>query len=211
MVTNEQLNNCFLRIDSPDLGDGPDPKTIGSELFFTSMPPDVGSSKSANVSPVHILGRANPLWVYAYSDERSWNLELKFFSTVQTVRNIQDLGSLDDNTAGDINNTEVKEQVLDKVNWCESLVYPIYKDSLSRGIPKLTFVFGDMLNTSVICTDVQTSFPGPWYVKSANTVGFPMFAIVNMTLKHTGGRSYSHLDVRSNLHNGPQLNDRRLV
>ncbi len=197
-----EINNCFLRIDTDisKLGDKGQNVPRGNTLNFTNMPPEVGSTKSANATPIPILGRANPLWVYSYSSERSWNLELRFFVTQQDT--FTDLDPSSNNAAGVINSFDVRQQVLDKVNWCESLVYPIYIEGISRGIPKLLFVFGNMLSVKCICTDVNTSFSGPWYITSENTVGYPMYGIVNLTLKQIDGRSLSHLDVRGNKHNG---------
>ena len=84
----ESLANCFLRIDltNEELGDGPAPKRDSNTLFFTNIPGDVGSAKSADLTPVNILGRSNPLWVYSSSNDRSWNLELQFFAAVTNSR-----------------------------------------------------------------------------------------------------------------------------
>jgi len=205
------LNNCFLRIEgaTDKLGDGPKPGGVGSSavlgniLQFSNLPPELGNSKSASVSPIHILGRSSPLYVYSYSDERAWNLELKFFADTQ---NRAGGAQLLEPRFTDPINKQIREQVLDKLNWCESLIYPIYKEGISRGLPRVTFVFGDMLNVPVICTDVSTSIPGPWFIKSSGSVGFPMFGVANLTLKQVGQTSFSHLDVRSNIHNGAKVN-----
>ena len=114
-------------------------------------------------------------------------------------------GSIPPAAAKSINNFDVRQQVLDKVNWCESLVYPIYIEGISRGIPQVLFVFGEMLSVKCICTDVNTSFGGPWYITSENTVGYPMYGVVNLTLKQIGGGGISHLDVRNNKHNGKPI------
>jgi hypothetical protein len=200
----EEISNCFLQIDRPlsQLGDGEPTAPIGNKLLFTSMPPELGSSKQANISPIHILGRANPLWVYSNSSERSWNLELKFFVTVNSIRVA---GVVPGSVAKSINDFDVREQVLDKVNWCESLVYPIYIDGLSRGVPEVLFFFGDTLRVKCICTDVNTSFPGPWYIKAPGEVGYPMHAAVNLTLKQLGNKYTNHIDVRNNRHNGKSV------
>jgi hypothetical protein len=187
--------NCFLRLDADGYSgtDGPPgaKPRVGEQLDFNSMPPELGSVKSATVAPVPIIGRANPLFVYSHSDERAWNLELKFFAVEDNFKN-----------SGDDINESVRRQVLDRLNWCESLVYPVYKNGISRGLPTMLFVFGDMLNVKVICTDVSTSVPGPHYIKAKNLIGYPLFGIANLTLKQIGGRSFSHLDVRHNIHNG---------
>lgn len=227
MPFQEKQTNCFLKIENGDLGDGPPAGSrgsVGERLDFTNMPSDVGSSKAANVQPINILGRSNPLWVYGFSDERSWNLELSFFAVSpqasgeplsdpngeeanqQKSEASKLRGSPRRESAYDDVNEIVRQQVLDKMNWCESLVYPIYKEGLSRGLPNLLFVFGDMLSVNVICTDVQSSYPGPHYLKKHGAVGYPMYGICNLTLKQIGGRSFSHLDVRANIHNGKQIN-----
>ena len=85
-ASREYIENGFLRVSaSQNLGTGGSngylSANIGETLKFQSMPAELGSTKSASYTPIQILGRANPLWVYGYSDERAWQLELKFFVT----------------------------------------------------------------------------------------------------------------------------------
>jgi hypothetical protein len=201
----EFIENGFLRVTSSDLGDGgtgSQSRRGANTLKFQSMPPELGTSKSAEFTPVPIIGRANPLWVYGSSGERAWNLELKFF-VVSPPTNFSER----EEGAGlsvDQVNEACKIAVTDKINWCEALVYPIIKNGLSQGPPTIQFVFGDLINVNCICTDVQTSYPGPWYIKSVGNVGWPMYGIVNVTLKQIGGGSISYRDVRDNLHNSPR-------
>ena len=209
-IFNEYIENGFLRVGgSQSLGDG---TTRTSTLYFQSMPGELGTSKAANYTPINILGRANPLQIYSNSGERSWNLELKFFVTefddsgapqIDIDRAVQDTNERADATTkyeGD----QVRVQVADKVNWCEALTYPIYRNNLSQGTAKIQFVFGDMINVNCICTSAQTSYPGPWSIKSKSLIGWPMYAVVNLTLTQIGGASISYRDVTNNLHNSPR-------
>ncbi len=208
-VRNEYIENGYLRVGggSQVLGDGPTAK-LPRLLTFQSMPGDLGSSKAANYTPINILGRANPIQIYSNSGQRAWNLELKFFVTElpeSTEARINAAFNAGDPNASIINtaNDAVREQVLDKVNWCEALTYPIYVNNLSQGTAQVQFVFGDMINANCVCTDVQSSFPGPWYLKTNSMVGYPMYAIVNLTLVQIGGASFSYFDVIQNNHNSP--------
>jgi len=201
----EYIENAYLRV-SGDLGDTRSTRqgirgTDTNTLRFQCTPPELGTSKAASYTPVQILGRANPLWIYGYSDERAWSLELKFF--VVDFANNTTPGQSDEALTVALHES-AREQVVDKVNWCEALVYPIYKNGLSQGPPTVQFVFGNYINVNCICTDVQTSVPGPWTVSSRSEVGWPMQGIVNLTLKQIGGASLSYKDVRDNLHNSPR-------
>jgi len=204
-VEQEYIENCFLMVGvgGQSLGDG---AARSSTLRFQNTPSELGTSKLANYQPVTILGRANPLWIYSSSGPRSWNLELKFVATGPAVFE-------DDYVLGDkivegatvkAINKSIKNQVADKVNWCEALVYPIYRNNISQGTAKINFVFGDMINTTCICTDVQSSYPGPWYVTSGSNLGWPIQAVVNLTLTQIGGASLSYDDVVNNRHNNPK-------
>ena len=207
----EYIENCYLQIDSTvDLGKGGAKKGVSDNriLKFRSTP-ELSTSKSAEFAAVPILGRANPIHVYGSSSEKAWNLELKFFA--------EDFGNgragdqvefvFETGAASGIRkaNEEVRRQVTDKINWCEALTYPIYSLSgVSQGPPSVSFVFGDLLNTRCICTDVQVSYPGPWFIKADAMLGWPMYGIVNLTLKQIGGGSTSYRDVRDNLHQNPK-------
>ena len=199
----EYIENAYLRV-SGDLGDTTSTRQVSrnrNTLKFQCMPAELGNGKSASYTPVQILGRANPLWIYGYSDERAWNLELKFFC-VDFPTNVDP--SVDDEAQTTALNEAARSQVVDQINWCEALVYPVYKNGLSQGPPTVQFVFGDYLNVNCICTDVQTSLPGPWTINNRSSVGWPMYGVCNLTLKQIGGASISYKDVRDNLHNSPR-------
>ena len=149
-------STCFLRIETkgpPTSGSNtPNPDTLTDTLYFTNIPDDIGSSKQANINPTTILGRSETIKTYGSSGGRAWNLNLQFFAT----------------DAGASWEEDVKKAVVDKVNWCESLVYPQYINRLSQGPPLVRFIFGDYLNVLTLCTSVQTSVTGPWLVQRKN-------------------------------------------
>lgn len=206
MANIEYIENAYLRV-SGDLGNSRQRQSVhGADrntLKFQCMPTELGTGKGANYTPVQILGRANPLWIYGYSDGRSWNLELKFF-VVDFAANIAPGPGADAAAETTALNLAAKQQVVDNINWCEALVYPIYRNGISNGPPTVQFVFGNYLNVNCICTDVQTSLPGPWTITSKSEIGWPMHGICNLTLQQIGGASLSYMDVRDNLHNSPR-------
>lgn len=150
------LRNCFLHIGSvgalasrssnvPKTG----LNTAGDTLWFTNLPENVGTSKQANVTATNILGRSETIKTYGSSQGRAWNLDLHFF-------------------AEDPGKGAIRQAVVDKLNWCESLVYPIYANGLSQGIPRVLFKFGDYLSVMTICTSVTTNIAGPWSVNDTS-------------------------------------------
>jgi hypothetical protein len=190
-MPQDKLNNCFIQIESdvPNVPQGVPRTTTGfspssKRLDFTNTPPDLGTSKSADLNHIIILGRSEPIKIYGSNGPRQWNLELQFFAE-------------DDHGV-----------VVDKINWCESLVYPIYQNGLSIGLPILTFVFGRYINVKCVCSQVTTSLPGPWSVVELEpgfffpyTVDLPMYGTASLTLDHIPDTPFSHSDVRANLHN----------
>lgn len=209
-VLNEYIENGFLRVGATqslgDGGGGGRQRLRGDNtLKFQAMPPEVGTSKSADYTPVSVLGRANPLFIYGSSGERSWNLELKFFATETGIQVPEEETQANSQARVNAINDSVRRQVADKINWCEALVYPIYKNNLSQGTATVQFVFGDMINVNCICTNVQSSYPGPFYIKSKSQLGWPLFGIANLTLTQIGGGSISYQDVRDNLHQSPRM------
>jgi len=193
-----QQGNCFIRVEggagisalvSNIIGNN----SVGDTLIFNSMPPDLGSTKNANINHTQILGRSETIKTYASSGTRAWNLELQFFAE-----------------------NDARKDVVHKINWCESLVYPIYIRGLSHGLPILTFVFGNYLNVRVICSDVTTHLPGPWGLvnpitekpslgfanfETYDSVDVPLYGMINLTLIQLGDTSFGHFDVRDGLHN----------
>lgn len=199
------LKNCWIRIESENArslvrtSNVPASGLSFDTLFFTNLPENLGTSKQANVTSTNILGRSETIKTYGSSQGRSWNLDLQFF-------------------AEEPGKAAIEQAVVSKVNWCESLVYPIYTNGLSHGIPRLLFKFGDYLSVIVICTSVTTNIAGPWSVtrstrarfgnlgtnESLGDISLPLYATVNLVLEDIGEKSWGHADVKGGLHNGPR-------
>lgn len=202
-MPQQAMRNCFLRIESTkntrrDTANQPTPNRLTNTLFFTNMPDDIGTTKTANVTPTTILGRSETIKTYGSSGGRAWNLSLQFF-------------------AEDTGYANVRAAVTEKLNWCESLVHPQYVNGLSQGLPIVLFKFGDYLAVRTICTSVQTSLPGPWLVSAADDrfapaigaqgerlgqITLPLYGVANLVLEDLGDKSWGHDQVKRGAHLG---------
>jgi len=189
------LLECFLRLQLPEAartyvnGD-----TVGDTLYFTSMPSNIGSGKSTAISSTSVLGKAEPYRTFGASTGRSWSLDLQFFAE-----------------------EDAKKEVVDKLNWCESLQYPVWHGSDVFGPPIIHFVFGSFLNVNCLCKNVSSTIGGPWDVELAENIvlnpsdpgdkgtfniTYPMAATVNIVLDELGDGNIGYAEARRGKHNG---------
>ena len=179
MVRPEQINNCYLAIEEDSLFRAQAQGAPIDTLIFTNMPENLGATKSANVASTAILGRSEPIRTFGSSSARAWNLNLDFFC-----------------------NEDAQRDVVDKINFCESLAYPIFREGISQGLPTILFKFGNYLNVRTICTSVTPNIPGPWEVIDNNAnIGLPYYSSVSLTLEQINSSPPGHYDVRFGRHN----------
>lgn len=183
---NEE-SNAFIQIVDKNS------KSRFQTLYFQNTPDELAATKSANINEVTILGRSEPIKTYGSSGPRSWTLELRFFA----------------DRPGEVSgDSDSKERVIKWTNWCESLVYPIYKNGISYGLPKLLFVFGNILAVNCICSNVSTQWQAPWELAGdedenelVHDIIGPMQATVTLTLDQINVTPWGHDDVMDGKHN----------
>ena len=128
-------------------------------LYFQSMPQEIGDTSTPNWNDVQILGRSEPIRVYANTSARTFTFPLQFHAF-----------------------SDAREDVVNKVNFLRALQFPRYVRNVALNPPVFFLVIGDWLNERLICKSADVAWRGPWQI------GFdvpdemvPMVAEVNLT------------------------------
>jgi len=113
-------------------------------LTFQMMPEEIMDAKSATWSPVAPVGRGEPYRIYQGSTPRVINLELQFFVSTDQ---------------GDGGTTD---QVMAKVEWLRSLVYPEESGGLTLHPPVVVLLLGDFVSMRSVVHSVSVRYKAPW-------------------------------------------------
>lgn len=155
-------------------------------LEFQIFPEEISMSKAAEYTSMGIVGRSEPVRAYSSSGSKTYSFELTF------------VASVDQNDGGS------SYDVLEKINWLESLVYPEYKNNITYPPPVVFLIVGDAINARCITTEVSPVLRGPWEINESplgdefNWEG-PIQAVASVTFEEVNLTPLSSTDIRNRL------------
>lgn len=114
-------------------------------VHFQVFPDPITDTKAVQWADVSVVGRSEPVKIYAGSGPRQFAFLLTFFASVDAD---------DDGTP---------EQVKKKVEFCQSLTYP---QTTRAGIvafpPVCILVVGNLISARVVAKQMSVKYTGPW-------------------------------------------------
>lgn len=117
---------------------------LKQKVHFQLMPSSILEMKNVDWTDITVIGRSEPIRVYAGSGARIFSFSLMFVASVD-----QDDGG-------------TSKGVVKKVNFLQSLTYPEVKEGITLHPPVVFLVVGHLFNSRCIVRTCQTRWLGPW-------------------------------------------------
>jgi hypothetical protein len=133
-------------------------ETPEETLFFTSTPKISGHSVSSNYQSTHTAGSSGPIYLWSHTSPQNISVSTKFVAYDNSIAN-----------------------VIEKVNWCLSLTYPMKsgkKSGLSRP-PKVLLIVGTWLSFLGIVTQASVEYGEAWNIDNL----CPLEATVSLNME----------------------------
>jgi len=136
-------------------------------LPFQFMPDTIQDSKAAMYGDIIVLGRSTPIKTYSHSGAETLAFSLKFFANPEQS-----------------DKEMTPKRINERVQFCKSLVYPVYTGFIVKPPPICVVKVGDYINFYGVCKAVSTSVTQdyPWDVDRSAGIN-PHGVQINLTFE----------------------------